>query len=333
MYELATLHHPAEGVGDLQLYLDRERHATKPLRQWNRHIPADFQTIVLKCLAELPHERYSTAQELADDLQRFLDGRPITASPPSLLSRANKWAKRRRGLVYAAGAVLFVAISGAIASVMLLAHEHSLARQRNLDQTKRFAVEALDTFNPTKYADQLAAIPGAEGVRHEMLQAGIEFFQRYKKEVADDPSLATDWALAESKLGMLNEKLDNKKDAIAAHKKAMEVWQERLARNPSNAENARNLALAENNLGMILQQVGRSAEALRLLTKARDSQAKLLKSDPSSKDLAAELASTYGNVGMVLMQTGDKAAAITQFDDAIRIGRQLADESETNENV
>src|SRR3954470_4988611 len=125
---------------------------------------------------------------------------------------------------------------------------------RNAEDQCRNAV-IREEFNPTKYADQLAAIPGAEGVRHEMLQAGIEFFQRYKKEVADDPSLATDWALAQSKLGTLNEKLDNKKDAIAAHTKAMEVWQERLARDPSNVENARNLALAGNNLGMILQQV------------------------------------------------------------------------------
>lgn len=333
MYELATLHHPAEDVGDLQLYVYRERHTTKPLRQWNRHIPADFQTIVLKSLAELPHERYSTAQELAHDLERFLEGRPITASPPSLLSRASKWAKRRRGAVYATATVLFVAISGSIASMMMLAHERSVASERDLEKTKKFAAEALDTFNPTKYADQLAAIPGAEGVRHEMLHAGIEFFHRYEKEVADDPSLATDWALAQSKLGMLNEKLGNKNDAIAAHTKAMEVWQERLARDPSDAENARNLALAENNLGMILQQDGRPAEALSLLTKARDSQAKLLKSDPGSKNLAAELATTYGNLGMVLMQTGDKVAAIKEFDDAIRIGRQLADESETNETV
>ena len=129
MYELATLHHPADGVSDLQLYLDRERHAPKPLRQWNRHIPADFQTIVLKCLSEFPHERYSTAQELADDLERFLEGRPITASPPSLLSRASKWAKRRRGVVYATAAVLFVAVVGAITSMMMLAHERNVANR------------------------------------------------------------------------------------------------------------------------------------------------------------------------------------------------------------
>src|SRR3954463_10135088 len=176
MYELATLHHPADGVNDLQLYFDREREAPRPLRQWNRHIPADFQTIVLKCLSEFPHERYSTAQELADDLERFLDGRPITASPPTLLSRASKWAKRRRGVVYATMAVLFVAVTGAITTMTMLAHERNAENTRALALSRK-AVRDSVAFNLTKYADQLAAIPGAEAVGHEMLQAGIEYFQ------------------------------------------------------------------------------------------------------------------------------------------------------------
>ncbi len=254
MYELATLHHPADGVSDLQLYFDRKSISLKPLQQWNRHIPADFQTIVLKCLSEFPHERYSTAQELADELERFLEGRPILASPPSLLTRASKWAKRRRGVVYATAVVLFLAVAGALTSMGMVAHERSVARERVLEQKQQFASEALETFNPTRYADQLAAIPGAEGVRYEMLRAGVEFFERYEKEIANNPTLAEDWALAQSKLGMLNEKLDNKQEAISAHAKAMEVWQDRLTRNPADVEVARNLALAQNNLGMSILQ-------------------------------------------------------------------------------
>ena len=125
MYELATLNHPADDVGEVQQLFDRNRPATKPLRHWNRHIPRDFQTIVLKCLAEFPHERYSTAQELADDLERFLEGRPILASPPGRLSRAGKWAKRHRGVVYAAAAVLLVAL----ASTMMLSRERYAANE------------------------------------------------------------------------------------------------------------------------------------------------------------------------------------------------------------
>ena len=94
----------------MQLLFDRNRPSAKPLRHWNRHIPRDFQTIVSKCMAEFPHERYATANELAEDLERFLEGRPIVASPPSVVSRLTKWAKRRRGVVYAAAAVLLIAV-------------------------------------------------------------------------------------------------------------------------------------------------------------------------------------------------------------------------------
>ena len=107
-------------------------------------------------------------------------------------------------MVYAAAAVLLVAIVGTIASMMMVvARTKCGERTRALLQRGNFTAETRRRAEPvpTQYADQLAAIPGAEGVRHQMLQDGIEFYQRYEKEAADDPALATDWALAQSKLG------------------------------------------------------------------------------------------------------------------------------------
>ncbi len=166
LYELATLHHPAGDATDAQLVIDRRRYASKPLRHWNRHIPVDFQTIVLKAIAEFPHERYATAQQFADDLQRFLEGQPILASPPSVLTRAGKWIGRHRSVAYAAAAVLLVVFVGQLANSLLLvqqktATERALATaQANLHQ----AHDVIDKFD-NNYANQLAAIPGADGVR------------------------------------------------------------------------------------------------------------------------------------------------------------------------
>ena len=120
----------------------------------------------MKAIAEFPHERYATAQEFADDLRRYLEGRPILASRPSLVNRAGKWARRHRGLVYAAAAILLVAVIGqSINSLLLVRKNREIANALVAVRDSlhdRGAV--LDRFS-TQLVDQLAAIPGAEGVR------------------------------------------------------------------------------------------------------------------------------------------------------------------------
>ena len=80
-----------------------------PPRQLNRAIPADLETIVLKAMAKEPAQRYATAQEMADDLKRFLADEPIRARPPTLADRAAKWARRHRPLVWSAVVLLVLA--------------------------------------------------------------------------------------------------------------------------------------------------------------------------------------------------------------------------------
>src|SRR5262249_60440292 len=83
----------------------------RPLRKLNPAVPQDLETIVHKSLAKEPSERYATARELADDLGRFLDARPIAARPPGRMERLGKWARRNRAGV--APAALFAALARA----------------------------------------------------------------------------------------------------------------------------------------------------------------------------------------------------------------------------
>src|SRR5260370_12007390 len=82
----------------------------RPIGRLNRSVPAELETIVLKAMAKVPEERYASAQELADDLRRFLEDKPIKARRPSLRQRVAKWARRHKTVVRAGRIVLVVAV-------------------------------------------------------------------------------------------------------------------------------------------------------------------------------------------------------------------------------
>jgi serine/threonine-protein kinase len=66
-----------------------------PPRQLQPGSPRDLETICLKCLEKDPRRRYPRAENLAQDLERFLQGKPITARPVSIVGQVTKWVKRR----------------------------------------------------------------------------------------------------------------------------------------------------------------------------------------------------------------------------------------------
>ena len=65
-----------------------------PPRRLQSKLPIDLETICLKCLEKSPARRYASASHLADDLERFLEGKPIVARPVGLLERMAKWSRR-----------------------------------------------------------------------------------------------------------------------------------------------------------------------------------------------------------------------------------------------
>jgi len=89
LFELLTGRPPflgADSVETIMLLLSED--PPKP-RTLVPTIPPDLQTICMKCLEKKPSRRYSTAQELAEDLARYLDGRPILAKPASRTAGAS----------------------------------------------------------------------------------------------------------------------------------------------------------------------------------------------------------------------------------------------------
>jgi len=83
-----------------------------PPKTLNSGVPIELSNICLKCLEKEPKNRYQSAAEFRDDLQRYLDGKPVLAQSPSKLAALWKWSRKNKGFAFAlaSGSVLGLAL-------------------------------------------------------------------------------------------------------------------------------------------------------------------------------------------------------------------------------
>lgn len=98
LYELLTGRMPLLGIHVLDTLQRVRNEEPIPPRRLQPRVPRDLNTICLKCLQKDPRQRYASAQDLADDLQRFLDHKPIQARPATTWERGRKWIRRHPGI-------------------------------------------------------------------------------------------------------------------------------------------------------------------------------------------------------------------------------------------
>jgi serine/threonine protein kinase/tetratricopeptide (TPR) repeat protein len=110
-------------------------------RALSRAVHGDLDWIVMKCLEKNRDRRYETANSLADDVSRFLNGDPVQAVPPSWFYRTHKFVRKHRGLVIASALLVAALVAGATAT--------SLALVQAMKQTK-IAQAAVDAERRTR---------------------------------------------------------------------------------------------------------------------------------------------------------------------------------------
>jgi eukaryotic-like serine/threonine-protein kinase len=106
LYELLTGRPPFKGDTPLDTVLRVVSEEPVPPRRLQASVPRNLETICLKCLEKDPRRRYSSAQALAEDLRCFIAGEPISARPPGLLGRFDRWARLRPALAVTLVAVV-----------------------------------------------------------------------------------------------------------------------------------------------------------------------------------------------------------------------------------
>lgn len=178
LYDMLTGSPPFRGatqMNTIQQVINRE--PVSP-RQLVDTIPDDLATICLKCLEKDPQRRYFTADALADDLEAFLEGRPIAARPAGWGERSWKWCRRNPAPALAIGAVaaLLVALAsaGGLAALAYRARSEAAAAQAEKDQAEAEAAR--------KAREDAEILATTEGQRRDLAMKNLA---QAKKNAAD----------------------------------------------------------------------------------------------------------------------------------------------------
>jgi hypothetical protein len=208
LYELLTLRPPFDG-GDSRTLLNQILHQEpRPLRAVNRAVPAELETIVLKAMAKAPRERYGTAQELADDLRRFLNSEPIKARRATWLQRGRKWLVRHPSAAVSAVVVLTLTTVGSLLAAWLINREQQKTQSAlqgeqlkaaRAEQGLRHARQSLKLMIQV-CEEELADQPALQGLRVQLLEKALDDYQHFIEQFRDDPTAQAELAEAREKV-------------------------------------------------------------------------------------------------------------------------------------
>ncbi|MGH9412017.1 MAG: protein kinase domain-containing protein [Vicinamibacterales bacterium] len=251
-----------------------------------RALRGDLDTIVMTALAKEPERRYPSVAALADDLNRFLDGRPILARPSTAGYRARKFLLRHRVGVAAATLVIVSLVGGLGAAV----YEWRRA-DRRFQQVRALA----NTFVFDVH-DQIESLPGATAARKTIVQTALVYLESLREDARNDPGLARDLAAAYEKVGAAQgvpqrANLGDSAGALVSLARAQELLMPLADRGDREAR--RRLVSVDTSIAMVKEANGDAAGAAASAARGQAIGEKLLQETPNDAELLAALAHNY----------------------------------------
>jgi tetratricopeptide (TPR) repeat protein len=284
LYETLTLEPAYTGTDRDELLQQIAQGAPRAPRQLRPSIPVALETIVLKAIAREPERRYASAQDLADDLERFLENRPIHAVRPTPRERLTMWCGRHKPMLMAAAALGMLAAVGLIACSIIIwrekeatkasAAEAQVQRRRAEANFTQALLGAWSLLQPLEEARPGDNSPRAMALRQELLKRAARFYLAFVHEESKDPIVRFESARACELLAGVycaHQQLGSARDM--AHR-AVTFYEALALDNPSETAYRKNAAAIYYLLGMLYhsikqpgpaeQEWGKAIEQLRL---------------------------------------------------------------------
>jgi serine/threonine protein kinase len=338
LYEMLTGRPPfvADTV-DATLRLVREDEPVPP-RRLQPTVPRDLETICLKCLRKEPGRRYATAQEIADDLRRFLRGEPVRARPVGSIERIAVWCRRKpvvAGLITALMLVFLAGSAGVIwqwqratnnaadanKNAIAYARERDIARQETerAEHHLRIVRERVDQLN--RLGRVLLRQPGQYRTGQAVLEEALAFYRELLPDEGNDPAVRRAAAQLYHQSADIYRTLGQANKAAEAFQLQANLLASLVKDEPANRDLRLDLADSHRYRGNELITIGKSVEAREAYNQAIKLHEGLLNEVPDNAAYQVALANTLLNSSNLLWREGQAAALESTYLRILELGR------------
>jgi eukaryotic-like serine/threonine-protein kinase len=292
-----------------------------------RRLAGDLDNIVLKALRKQPGERYTSADQLSEDIRRHLDGLPVLARKSTVAYRCRKYISRHK-IGVTASVLIFISLLTSIALTLRearIAHANELRAERRFNDVRKLANSLIFEVH-----DSIRELPGATAARKLIVQRAQEYLDSLAAESTSDVSLLRELAAAYTRLGSVlgnsnDANLGNSDQALRDYRRAAELREAVSVASPSDPDSRRELAESYMGVGFALGQMGERNGSQEWVSKALSILKPLAAANPDNRKIRYALAKAFERDGQNFAASAKWAEAKTSYEESLALYRHLSE--------
>jgi eukaryotic-like serine/threonine-protein kinase len=312
LYEILTGRPPFIAPKTSEIIRKVCQEAPVPPRQIVETVTPALEAVCLRALRKAPAERYGSASELAQEIQRHLADEPVAAYAEPGLARAQRWMRRHKRFVTSAAAlVCTLAVCLAIGFVLVSKEKKEAETQ---GKQARQAVRLLTKVADIGFDEQL------DPLQKEFLEDALQYYDQFTRRLAHEPDVRLEHGRVYQEMGDIQRKLGKFVESDQAYRKAIEILEPLAGASQARRETKQILARSYTLLGNLLVRHGDSkGQADKLYRQAAEVQQTLLSAPTATTEDRLRLGQTLKSQGDLLRLNGRWASAGAFYDRALTL--------------
>jgi tetratricopeptide (TPR) repeat protein len=289
----------------------------------------DLDGIVMKALAKKPEERYGSAEQLSEDIRRYLEGLPVSAVEGTRAYVARKFVVRHKVGVAAAGVVLLSLIAGLAGTLWqarVAESQRAVAEQRFSDARKLANYLLFPLF------DAVQPLAGSLPVRADMAGQSLQYLDRLSAAKSTDRALRLELAEGYLRLGSIfwapsgyGDSLGDSARALDTDRKALALLEPLAKEEPANEQVRRDLASGYLQLGSALNVQSQPRQSEETLRRAVGIFDRLASAKPGDAARQLDAARAWESLMDVVASPGGGFMDVSMHDTVLAAGNKALD--------